>query len=74
MQVKQKRVETCFDATALNLERRIQERIFRHKKLALFKKYHSEKKTTGRVYSSYGGSPRDGTELEYSVYMVWWEK
>jgi len=60
--------------SALDLEGRIQSRIFSGENRKLFNKYHAEKRVNGHVYQSYGGSPRDGADLNQSVYMVWWEE
>jgi hypothetical protein len=60
--------------TAKNLE----EKLFYEctkvdQKSILYKKYHEEKRD--KPYKpSHGGSPRDGLELECSVYMAWWNK
>ena len=60
-------------AAALDLERRLQRAIFdADRRCRMFQKYHEEKRKNDKIFSSFGGSIREATVNEFSVYMVWW--
>ena len=61
-------------ATALELEHRLQSAACANRTSVLYRKYHRAKRDKGVLYRSSGGSPRDASIQECSVYMVWWKR
>lgn len=61
----------CTDA--LTLERKLQQRtLLGDESIVVTQKYHAEKKARGSLHASDGGTSRDKSIKDFSVYIAWW--